>query len=265
MLRRRPRPPSGPTVPRWWHGSSDGRRRPRTAPRRRSGSSTSPSSAAAPISAPRSGPEARSQPIGGPACRNWPGSQAEHLGGRARRRPASPARRARRPAPGRWRRRRSGSAATVARSVLGALHRRAPVDPVDLRGLALDRVGEQVGSDAHDRGSCSVAAPRQLEGPAGGPGVGQVDLGAGLGQRRRPARRRPCGSPRRADAARRRPDALGARRRGSPARARRPGRARRRGRAPRRAGRRRCAGRRRRGRGARAGSSGRSSGAPGPG
>ena len=39
-----------------------------------SGSSTSPSSAAPPISAPRSGPEARSQAIGGPACRNWPRS-----------------------------------------------------------------------------------------------------------------------------------------------------------------------------------------------
>ena len=48
-------------------------RPPRTARRRRSGSSTSPSSAAAPMSAPRRGPEARSQPIGGPACRNSPG------------------------------------------------------------------------------------------------------------------------------------------------------------------------------------------------
>ena len=65
-------PAIGPTVARWWQGS---RAMPVPFSKRAtasSGSSTIPSRAAPAISPPRSGPEARSQVIGGPACRNSP-------------------------------------------------------------------------------------------------------------------------------------------------------------------------------------------------
>ena len=65
-------PAIGPTVEWWWHGSSDTPVPDSKSATASSGSSTRPSSAAPAISPPRSGPDARSQSIGGPACRNSP-------------------------------------------------------------------------------------------------------------------------------------------------------------------------------------------------
>ena len=62
-------PAIGPTVRWWWQESSGAVRSSRSAS---SASSARPSNSAAPISAPRIGPEARSQASGGPACRNVP-------------------------------------------------------------------------------------------------------------------------------------------------------------------------------------------------
>ncbi len=80
-----------------------------------SGSSTRPSSAAPPSRAPRSGPDARSQVIGGPAWRNCPGSspRASAAGTTSTRRAETPSIRSR----ATWlASRRRGSDATVARS-----------------------------------------------------------------------------------------------------------------------------------------------------
>ena len=121
-----------------------------------------------------------------PGVQELAGLEAEHLA-----RPGATstsvgaARRARRPAPGRWRRARSGSAATArgrprCRASAGASRPGRPPRPG-----RLDRVGEQVGADGDDavRGRRSSGASSELDGAAGGRGVGQVDLGAGLDQR----------------------------------------------------------------------------------
>ena len=146
-------PAIGPTAPWWWQGSSA---TPVPASKRAtasSGSSTMPSSAAPPISAPRSGPEARAHSIGGPACRNWPRSQPEHLGrGRHVDQPGRDAEhRGQRPRVRVPAQRVGGDGGQVGR---GAGHRRAPVDPGDRDGLGVDGVGEEVGAGAdHVRGS----------------------------------------------------------------------------------------------------------------
>ena len=131
--------------------------------------------------------------------------QPEHLGRRARRRPARRLHgRASRRAPRALASRRSGSAATVARSSSVPAHRRPPVDPGDVDGLVGDGVGEQVGADGHRRRSgWSIArSSRRL------PGARSVERAAGrraaldrctsapaVGQRARPGASRPCGSP----------------------------------------------------------------------
>ena len=66
-------PAIGPTASWWWQGCIVAAPDSKSAGAS-SGCSTSPSSTAAPISAPRIGPEARSQVSGGPACRNRPRS-----------------------------------------------------------------------------------------------------------------------------------------------------------------------------------------------
>ena len=65
-------PAIGPTARRWWQGSSRTCSPPSSSATASSGVSTRPSSTAPPINAPRSGPDASSQVIGGPACRNSP-------------------------------------------------------------------------------------------------------------------------------------------------------------------------------------------------
>ena len=159
-----------------------------------SGSSTRPSSAAPPISAPRSGPEARSQAIGGPACRNWPRLQAEQLGRRRdvdqrgldaehrgeRLRVGVAAQRVGGARwPGRPRCRASAGASrprvtSTAWAATASANRSAPTLTTVV-------------------GRWSSGASEQLDRAAGGRGVGQVDLGAGVGERAHLAAR-PCGS-----------------------------------------------------------------------
>ena len=79
---RRRRPSARPRRGRGTAPSSR-RRRPRAAAPPPPGSAASPSKSSAPISAPRIGPDARSQSTGGPACRNWPRLQPERLRRRA--------------------------------------------------------------------------------------------------------------------------------------------------------------------------------------
>ena len=240
-------PAIGPTASRWWHGSSDPTCRRRTA--------RPPARGRRPV------PRARRRPSGRPAAgrRRRPSRSAARRGGTGRaagrarrrpgrRRPASPARRARRPAPGRSRRRAAG------RWRRSPGRPRCPPSAVASPPGRPPRPGSRsrprTGRPPRSRSGSSTQLPA-ARGPGGWPGrwTGgprrRPRPGLGLAvQALRVAGRADAGDddrhPLRHDSR-----ITGARRR--------PGRARRRGRAPRRAAPRRCAGRRRRGRGARAG------------
>ncbi len=75
---------------------------------------------------------------------------------------------------------------------LGAGHRRAPVDAGDVDGLGLDGIREQVGADVDD---AHDAPSSELDRAPGGGGVGQIDLGARVGQCLHLAVASPWGSP----------------------------------------------------------------------
>ena len=170
-----------------------GERSPRPPPR----SSASPSNSIAPISAPRSGPDARSQSIGGPACRNVPALEPERLARPAgrrrgrRRRPASVA------APSALAAPRRGSASTAAEVALGAGHRRLPVGLGDGDGLGAQRVGEQRRRPAVDdrparRPAARAGAGRTSQALLGGPAGRRAGWPSRwTGRRRRPPRRAP--------------------------------------------------------------------------
>ncbi len=211
------------------------------------------------MSAPRIGPDARSQVDRRAGVQELAGPEPEHLrrGRDVDQRGRDVEHRGERPLVG-------GTAAAgrppPRRGRPRCRHRRAPVDAGDGDGLVGDRVGEQVRTDVDDRaGGGHAESSDQLDGPARRAGVGQVHLGARRRRAPGPGGPGPAGRPR--CRRRRRPRAGRSRR--ARARATRRGRARRRGRAPRRAAARRSPGRPRRGRGARGGSWGRSSGARG--
>ena len=227
-----------------------------------SGSSTRPSSAAPPISAPRSGPEARSQRDRRAGVQELAALEAEH----ARTPGATSTSIA-------WTSsiaasacslasRRSGSAATVARSAsVPGIGGRQSTRVTATAWAATASASRSAPTLTTWRGCGGHAgASEQLDRAAGGGGVGQVDLGAGLGERPHlpvEVLRVVGGADDGDDHRLARPAGERRRERG------RPGPARRRGRAPRRAGSPRCAGRPRPGPGARAAASGRSSGARG--
>ena len=128
----RPRPPSGPRRP--GRGTASARSafrrpgaRPPTAAAASSGSDASPSSSIAPISAPRSGPLARSQSIGGPAWQNWPRLKPDHVARPAARPRAAPPAASIRAQAVALAAVRRGSARTRDQVVLGARVRRTPV------------------------------------------------------------------------------------------------------------------------------------------
>ena len=155
-----------------------------------SGSATRPSSAAAPISAPRSGPDARSQVIGGRRG-GTPRRPGRAPPAPVRRRPAAPA------PPASLERRGVGlGPQRVERDrgqvILGARERRTPVDRGHRDGLVARPPGEQVDADAHDARSCLTS--EELQRPTRRAGVGQVHLGAGRDAARRPGASRSCGS-----------------------------------------------------------------------
>ena len=109
-------PAIGPTASRWWHGSSVMPSPFSSLASASSAVSASPSKSIAPISAPLSGPEARANSMGGPACRNVPFSRpSASPAGRTSTKSAPP-----RPpcarTPAGWPPRRRGSARTAARS-----------------------------------------------------------------------------------------------------------------------------------------------------
>ena len=149
-------PAIGPTARRWWQGSSAIPDAVGEPPLGLLGVAASPSNSIAPISAPRSGPDARSQSIGGPACRNCPRSQPERLAGRAyvdqlgaRARASARPRCALASA-------RRGSASTRGELVLGA--RRAAA--ASRRASTGDRLrGERVGEQVRRPPSPPSAAP----------------------------------------------------------------------------------------------------------
>ena len=147
-------PAIGPTALRWWHGSRLTLLPDSKSATASSGSSTRPSSAAPPISAPRSGPEARSHSIGGPACRNWPFSRpsTSAAGATSTRCAVTPSIACDGLRVGVDPARVGGDGGQVG---LGARHRRAPVDALDGDGLAGHGVGEHVGADGDDGGARS--------------------------------------------------------------------------------------------------------------
>ena len=151
-----------------------------------SGSSTSPSRAAPPISAPRSGPGCAVPRDRRPGVQELPLLQPEQLGGR---RDVHEGRghlehRGERPRVGGRASRVGGHGRQVG---LGPLHRRPPVDAGDRDGLVGDRVGQQVGADVDDGGrrAHATGSPEPTSSTARrvAPRVGQVHLGAGVRER----------------------------------------------------------------------------------
>ena len=187
----------------------------------------------APISAPRIGPDARSQVDRRAGVQELAALEAERLGRGDARRPAGPRPRASPRAPGRWRRVRRGSARTAASASSGR------------RSAAARRRG-RVGTACCSTASANISAPavttsggvvsgervvhrcasgrEQVEGGARGGRVGQVHRGTGVGEHRRlPAQPlRVVAGPDQAHHAPGRPAATAVRT--GPGRARRPGR-----------------------------------------
>ena len=151
-------PAIGPTALRWWHGSRLTLLPDSKSATASSGSSTRPSSAAPPMSAPRSGPDVRSHSIGGPAWRNWPGSRpsTSEAGATSTRWAVTPSIASTALPVGLGAARVGGDRGQVG---LGARHRRAPVDALDGDGLAGHGVGEHAGADGDDGGLAHWNAP----------------------------------------------------------------------------------------------------------
>ena len=170
------------------------------------------------MSAPRSGPEARSHSMRGAGVQERPSLQAERLGGGTDVDQSAPCAPASARTPPRWRRPRRGSARTRARSRSvpgsGGCHVRLG----DRHRLVAQRVGEQRDAGGGDRPASSVRGARArrppldrgcriavaLAGAESWPSEETACLAAGVGEedRRRRRRRaraahreRPCGSP----------------------------------------------------------------------
>ena len=161
------------------------------------------------MSAPRIGPDARSQSSGGPACRKVPALEPERLGGRTHVDERRPSRGVIRSSAVRWPSTRRGSPMTRARSPRCPPSAAAMVS-VTRHRLVAQRVGEQGHPGGrHDRVGLEQAVQRP---------VARVDArhralparssavpgGGGVGQEHRRRRRRralrhcasrPCGSP----------------------------------------------------------------------